>query len=256
MTIQKLTPEISQKMLKEICKMHPDFKRFFLDHDEKIRKINIIWKIDPDSKVEGISSPITYEITLKRYPESREDARVVAHEIIHILIWTEGYPYVMAEPYAASCDHKLDSCAREIQAIIFEPMVEARLKMYFTEICADNQKKSLSAAAKILNRKEEIFKEICDPRALLYYSCLYVKRRRLIEATCCDVEAANRYIKIYEENFQDTIVDCAEQIMSLIHRYDQSPESIKEIFNTILKHPQFCFSFQYQQEFNRFLLEK
>jgi hypothetical protein len=252
----RLEQETTKKMMKQLCDSYPSFKKFYSDNVSEICKIDLKWIIKPDLKVDGISSPITDTITLKKYPETIEDSRIVAHEIVHELIWREGYPYLMADPHTeASICRTLEASAREIQAIIYEPMVEARLKKYFDNLCSDNVKNSMAAAEKMVTEKDRILEEIKNPRALLFYCCQYLKRRLLIEATCNSSDATD-YIRLYEQNFRENIVPCGEKVLSLIERKDHTPQEVKTIFEEILSSKKFSFSYQYQNSFNRFLLTK
>lgn len=250
--ITRLEDETVQKMLLDLGKKHHAFNNFYSENEVGIDKIKINWIIDANSKEEGRSSPITDTITLKKYPESIEDARIVAHEIEHFLIWKQGYPYVMADiHFDIPIVHKI---ATVLQAMVLEPIVESRLKKYFERLCSDNQKDAMNGLKKLIKDKETVLVEITDCQALLYYSCLYVKRRLLIEAAC-DNDEADEYIHMYNDNFGENIVPCAEKIIVLIKKNDlNSPKSVKIILERIIQNMNFGLSYQYQEKFNRFVI--
>lgn len=254
MPITRLENGAAQKMLSDLNKKYPTFRDFYTENRGEIDAIRINWIINANSKVVGISSPITDSITLKNYPKSKRNARIVAHEIEHLLLWKEGYPYLMADPHTeAPLRRKLESMARVLQEIIFEPMVESRLKKYFEGLCTEHQKYAMSGFKKTIENKDKILVEIEDSRALLYYSCLYVKRRLLIESTCDNDEAAE-YIGKYEDNFGENIIPCAEKMMARIKKSDLSPESVKIILEKIIQNENFGFCYRKEEEFNRLVL--
>lgn len=245
-----------QKMLLDLCKKHRAFNDFYSENEADLGRLKINWIINAKIRGEGIASPITDTITLKKYPESIEDARIVAHEIEHLLIWNRGYPYVISDIHGdVVVVRKRDKFAKVIQDIIFEPMVESRLKKYFGRLCSDNLKDAMGGLTKLIKRKEEILVEINDSRALLYYSCLYVKRRLLIKVTC-DNDEVDEYIRMFNDNFSENIVPCAEKIISLIKKNDlNSSKSVKIILEKIIQNRKFGFSYQYQEKFNRFVID-
>jgi len=244
-------------MVLNLCKKHSAFNDFYEDNKVDIEKIKINWTIFADSKEVGISSPLADTIILKKYPKSLEDARIVAHEIEHLLIWKEGYPSIMADPHNDDeVYQRIQRLARVLQEPVFEPMVESRIKKYFKKLCSENQKYAMKGLTKLTDDKEKIVLQIQDCRSLLYYSCLYVQKRRVIEATC-DSSKADEYIRKFNDNFGGTIVPCAEKILSLIKQNTtHTPESVKMIFRGILQNKNCAFSYRYQEEFNRFVIDR
>ncbi|MFA6363697.1 hypothetical protein [Methanoregula sp.] len=251
----KLKDSSAQIMLSNLSKKHSAFNDFYSDNKADINKININWTISTESKKEGTSSPVTDTIILKKYPKSLEDARIVAHEIEHLLIWKEGYPYVIADPHAdVEVYRQLHQLAQVIQEPVFEPMVESRLKKYFKKLCSDNHTSAMKGLTKLIENKEKILPELNDCRNLLYYSCLYVQKCLLLESTC-DKDKAEEYILKFNSNFGETILPCAEKILSLIKKNNtRSPESVKIILESILQNRKFGFDYRYQEEYNRFSL--
>jgi hypothetical protein len=248
----KLDDETVQKMLLDLCKKHRAFNEFHSENKAEIALIKINWIIYENSNEEGSASRITDTITLKKYPESIKDARIVAHEIEHLLIWNQGYPYVMADVHTNV--FIVRELATVLRAMIFEPLVESKLKKYFKRLCSDNQKDSMKELKKLIKNKENILVKIKNSQALLYYSCLYIKRRQLVESTCNNDEA-NEYIRIYSENFGTNIVPCAEKIISLMKKHDpNSPNSVKIILEKIIQNRKFGLGYKYEEKFNRFVI--
>ncbi|MEN6395548.1 MAG: hypothetical protein ABFC78_03585 [Methanoregula sp.] len=217
----------------------------------------INWVISANAKKEGNSSPVTDTIILKKYPKSVEDARVVAHEIEHLLIWKEGYPYVMADPHMDNTLYRtLQQLAAVLQESVFEPMVESRLKKYFKKSCADNLTSAMKGLAKLKENKEKIIPELDDSRKLLYYSCMYVEKYLVLESTC-DKAKVDEYTRKFENNFGDTILPSADQIISLIKKNTtRTPESVRIILESILRSKTYGFGCRYQEEFNRFVIDR
>jgi len=244
-------------MLTNLSKKYPAFADFYSANKADIEKITITWVIASNAKTEGSSSPTMDTITLKKYPKSLEDARVVAHEIEHLLIWKEGYPYVMADSTAdAEAYLRLHPLAQVIQDLVFEPMVESRIKKYFKKSCADNYTSAMKGLAKLIESKEKIVPELGDPRNLLYYSCLYVQKRLLLESTC-DTVKADDYTRKFTTHFGDTILPCAEKILALIKKNtSRSPESVRQIFESILWNRNCAFGYRYYEEFDRFVIDQ
>jgi hypothetical protein len=255
--LRKLSDSTGRVMLSNLCKKHSAFNDFYLENKADIDKLTINWTINANSKKESNSSPITGTIILKKFPRSLEDARIVAHEIEHLLIWKEGYPYIMADPHTdVPAYQRLHQVAMVLQEPVFEPMVESRIKKYFRKLCSDNQKYAMKGLSKFIEDKDKILLQIEDCRELLYYSCFYVERRLTIESTC-DKDKAEEYIRKFNTNFGDTIVPCAEKIYSLIKKNTtRSPESVRIIFESILQNRNCEFSYYYQEESKRFVIER
>jgi hypothetical protein len=244
-----------KQLLAELCKKYTAFNNYYTGIKREFDGLNIKWKIDPKSAEEGISSPITNTITLKRYPESIRDARTVAHEIEHHLIWNRGYPYVMANINPDKLRTRRMRIAKALQAMIYEPMVESRLKHFFENLCSEHQKNAMNELQKRITEKNNILDDISNPLGLLYYSCLYIKYHRLIEATC-DNDESIEFSRQYKEHFGKNIVPCAEKILALISTEGfNSPASVKKIFEIILQNRIFGLTYTYQTEFNRYIID-
>jgi len=247
------------KMLSALCKSSSEFKRYYTDHKQSIEKLHLKWYIDATLKnKKGYASPLTMEITLSNYPKSQEDGRIVAHEIEHLLIWNRGYPYVTVDPHDMLGPHKdptIRNLGISIQGMIFEPMVEMRIKDYFENLCQSHQKNAINWLSKLTKNKNDILVEINSPRALLYYSCLYVKNRLLIEVTG-ESNDSNEYARLFNENFGDSIAPCAEKILALIKTNAPiTPTSVKIILERLLQCKKFDLSYQEQVTFNRFVIK-
>ena len=243
------------QLLKDLCNKHPSFNNFYLENKAAIDDLKIKWVIDQNCKEEGISSPILDTITLRKYPVSIDDARIVTHEIEHHLIWKRGFPYVMADLNPNKSRKVRERLARALAGMIYEPMVEAKLKHFFENLCDDHQKNALTELRKRVAEKKVIHEQILDPIALLYYSCLYVKYLRLMRATCDNEETAE-FIRGYKEHFGENIVVCAEKIITLIEANGiNSPASVKMILETIIKNRKFGLTYKFQEHFKRFIID-
>ncbi len=244
-------------MVSNLGKKHPAFAEFYSANKDDIDKITITWMINSNVKNDGNASPVMDTITLKKYPKSLEDARIVAHEIEHLLIWKEGYPYVMADSHAdTEAYRRLHPLAQVIQGTVFEPMVELRIKKYFKTLAADNYTSAMKGLAKLIENKEKILPELDDPRNLLYYSCLYVQKRLLLESTCGTIKADEYTVK-FTSHFGETILPCAEKVLALIKKNTTcSPESVRQIFESILWNRNCAFGYRYYEEFDRFLIDR
>lgn len=271
MTSYKITPQLHKKgrfpldentvskMLFDLCKNSFEFNEYYTEHKPSIDKLHIKWYIDPNLKTKkGYASPLTTEITLVAYPISRDDGRIVAHEIEHLLIWNQGYPYVIVDPYdrlKSPRDPTLNNLGLSIQGMIYEPMVEFRLKKYFKNLCLSHQKNATDWLFKLKEKKLAVIDEIKTPRALLYYSCVYVKNCYLIKATGESKDSAE-FVRAFNGNFGDTIAPCAEKIFSLIKtNMPIVPSSVEIILKTILGCEKFELSYQEQVSFNRFVIK-
>jgi hypothetical protein len=244
-------------MLSTLEKKYPAFADFYSANKPDIDKITITWVIDSTAKKDGMTSPATDTIILKKFPKSPEGARIVAHELEHLLIWKEGYPCIIANPQAdADTYRQLEPLAQVIQEPVFEPMVEWRIKKYFKKSCADHHASAMKGLAKLIENKAKILPELNDPRKLLYYSCLYVQKRLVLEATC-DPGKADEYTRKFTTHFGDTILPCAEKVLALIQKHTtRSPESVREIFEGILWNRNCAFGYRFYEEFDRFVLDR
>jgi len=244
-------------MLSTLVKKYPAFADFYSARKDDIDKLTITWLIDSTAKKEGDTSPSTDTITLKKFPKSPEGARLVAHEIEHLLIWKEGYPYIMADSHGDEEVYlRLQPLARVIQEPVYEPMVEARIKKYFKKSCADNHASAMKGLAKLIENKEKILPELDDPRNLLHYSCLYVQKRLVLESTC-DIAKADEYTRRFSLHFGETILPCAEKILAVIKKNTtNSPESVREIFESILWNRNCAFGYRFFEEFDRFVIDR
>ncbi|MFA5331844.1 MAG: hypothetical protein WC342_05650 [Methanoregula sp.] len=240
-----------------LCKKHSAFADFYSDNKTGIESISITWTINSHAKKEGNSSPATNTIILQRYPKSLDDARIVAHEIVHLLIWNEGYPSVVADPHIdGEGSRPLQQFALVFQEPVFEPMVESKLKKYFKKQCADNSTSAMKGLAKLLENKENVLVEIADRRNLLYYSCVYAKWRLLLEATC-DKDKTDEYVRKFTIHFGETILPCAEKVVDLIRtNTTRSPEPVRIIFETLLQNKNGEFNYYYLGESNRFVIDR
>lgn len=251
----RLSDPAARVMLANLCKKHSAFGDFYSDNKSRIESLSVTWTINSYAKNEGISSPATNTIILKRYPKSLADARIVAHEIVHLLIWNEGYPTIVADPRSDDEDsRRLDRFALVLLEPVFEPMVESGIKKYFRKLCAENATSAKKGLAKLIEHKETILAETADSRTLLYYSCMYARWRLLLESTC-DKESADEYVRRFTLHFGETIVPAAEEIVELIRsNTTRSPESVRVIFETLLKNGK--FTYYYQEDSNRFVIEE
>ena len=253
----KLKGHLAGIMLANLGKKYDGFADFYSAKKDDIDKITITWMIDSAIKNNGNTSPVTDSITLKKYPKSPEDARIVAHEIEHLLIWKEGYPYIMAGNCAdAETCRRLQVLARVIEGTVYEPMVESEIKKYFKKMCADNHPSAMKGLSKLIENKKKILPELDDPRKLLYYSCLYVQKRRLLESTC-DIGKADEYTRRFTIHFGETILPCAEKVLAVIKKNTtNSPESVRQIFESILWNRNCAFGYRYFEEFDRFVIDQ
>lgn len=253
----RLTDSAARLMVSNLCKKHSAFLAFYSDNKTAIDAITITWTINGYARKEGNSSPATNTIILKKYPKSPEDARIVAHEIVHLLLWNEGYPYIVANPQTDDDSPRLfHDLALALQEPVYEPLVESRIKKYFRKLCSDNAKDAIKGLSKFIENKENVHVKIADPRSLLYYSCGYAKWCLLLEATC-DKEKTAEYSRKFTHHFGSDIVPCAEKIVAAIKKYSTcSPESVIMIFETLLQDDAWKFDYQYQDEFNRFVINR
>jgi len=246
-------------MLSDLCKNSSEFKRYYTDHKLSIEKLHLKWYIDATLKnKKGYASPLTKEITLSNHPKSQEDGRIVAHEIEHLLIWSRGYPYVIVDPNDMLGPYKdptIRNLGTILQGMIFEPMVEMQIKGYFENLCQSHQKNAINWLLKLIKNKHNILVEIKSSRALLYYSCLYVKNRLLIEVTG-ESNDSSEYVHLFNENFGDAIAPCAEKILALIKKNAPfTSDSVKIILEKLLQCKKFDLSYQEQVTFNRFVIK-
>ncbi len=244
-------------MLADLCRKYPAFDTFYSDNKANIDKIDITWEISATAKNEGTSSPVTNTIVLKKYPKSPEDARIVAHEIEHLLIWEQGYPYIIADLHAdGELYRRLHQSAQVIQGTVFEPMVESKLKKYFKNMCTGNHTSAMKGLSKLIENKEKVIPELEEPRALLYYSCLYVQKRQILELTCT-TDKTDEYTRRFTTHFGGNILPCADKILALIKKNTpRSPESVRIILSGILQNRNCEFGCRYQEEFNRFVIDR
>jgi len=253
----RLKGHLAGIMLATLGKKHPDFADFYSAKKAGIEKITITWLIDSKSKYDGVASPVTDTITLKKFPKSPSDARIVARELEHLLIWKNEYPYIMAGTSAdAETCQRLQVLARVIEGTVYEPMVESEMKKYFKKLCAENYPSAMKGLAKLIENKEKILPEVNNPRNLLYYSCLYVQKRRLLESTC-DADKVEEYTRRFSLHFGGTILPCAEKILAVIAKNTtRSPDSVRQIFDNILWNRNCAFGYRYFEEFDRFVIDE
>jgi hypothetical protein len=252
-----VAPSIVRIMFADLCRKYPAFDTFYSDNKADIDKTGITWEITATAKNEGTSSPVTNSIVLKKYPRSQEDARTVAHEIEHLLIWEQGYPYVIADIHADDeLYYRLHQSAQAIQGTVFEPMVESKTKKYFKNVCAVNHTSAMKGLSKLIENKEKIIPELEEPRALLYYSCLYVQKRQILELTCT-TDKTDEYTRKFAVHFGETILPCADKITDLIKKHTtRSPDSVRMILSGILRNRNCDFGYRWQDEFNRFVIDR
>ena len=252
-----VAPSIVRIMFADLCRKYPAFDAFYSDNKADIDKINITWEITATAKNEWSSSPVLNTIVLKKYPKSPDDARIVAHEIEHLLIWEQRYPYIIADMHAGDeLYHRLDQSAQVIQGTVFEPMVESKLKKYFKNVCPGNHTSSMKGLSKLIENKEKLIPELEDPRALLYYSCLYVQKRQILEITCT-TDKTDEYTRKFAMHFGETILPCADKITDLIKKHTtRTPDSVRMILSGILRNENCAFGYRWQDEFNRFVIDQ
>jgi hypothetical protein len=253
----KLKGHLAGIMLATLGKKYPDFADFYAAKKTEIEKITITWMVDAKQKTDGSASPVTNTITVKKFPKSPDDARTVARAIEHLLIWNRGYPYILA---GDSADEKtirqLGELATVIEGTVYEPMVESEIKKYFNKTGAENYLSATKGLAKLIENRQKILPEVTDPRNLLYYSCLYVQKQRLLESTC-DAGKVEEYTRRFATHFGDTILPCADKILSVIAKHTtRSPESVGEIFESILWNRNCAFAYRYFPEFDRFVIDQ
>ena len=153
-TSTRLADDVVKKMLDQL-KKYPPFNNFYSENKIDIDKLKINWNIYEKMRENGVASPTSNSITLKKYPRSIADARIVAHEIEHLLIWNFlKYPYIFSGIQGDDAvRNERKKFVRGLHDIIFEPMVEARLKKYFENLCSDNQKNSMNKLNRINEKK-------------------------------------------------------------------------------------------------------
>jgi hypothetical protein len=248
-----LDTDTVRKMLSDLCETFYEFNEFYTENKSNIERLSIKWYIDRSKKKgEGSADPITDEIVVYDYPKSIEDSHLIAHEIEHFLIWNEGFPYIMVGLHEKKSVH-LEG--KKITEIIFEPLVEMRLKKYFGFLSEYHQRKAIEGLEKIKRDVDNGFIRINSCPILLYYSCVYLKRRLLIEATGENTDS-NEYIRLVNDAFGNSIVPCAEKLLKIIRLNSPiTPSSVKLILDQIFHCKKIGLTYREETLFNRLVIQ-
>jgi hypothetical protein len=158
-------------LLTNLIRLSVPFGNFYKNERGKIRK-SLYW-VDNDisSRELNISLPEghlaraikaidgTWLIILKQSPLQGEDASIVAHELAHIVLDSEGFPFIETTlDYRGDPD--FESLAFSLNNLLQDPLVIIKLQSYGFELYKeyyDECQEAISALKKVNGRPDGIF---------------------------------------------------------------------------------------------------
>ena len=236
-------------ILNDLSTKSPEFRTFY-ESEKKNFFENIVWlKANP-----SFASSLAYQmgqhgkfvqlmhkgttekfLILDEIPPKTEGSILVAHELMHTVVFNEGFPQVGAiksEAISSEIWHANSIIASKLTSMIHDILVDSRLKMYgfnFTPLLERKYKGHINS---MKNRSEKSLDRINYTLTLFDYVLAILQGMVILE------EENTNYIH-YKKKFSEIFPKIAKEGQMLVSAiqatgYD-TPEQVKCIYQNIMK---------------------
>lgn len=139
-------------VLSDILKISPEFQRFYDGERSKIttplfwaHEVNLPVGIDYRSTRITNETQVVSILRLRYIPVRPEDARMIAHEIEHFVLDTEGFPLV-------GSSNQFEVLSSALNSMVADPIVDSRLQQFGFDLLPDYKKDIVSMRSQLENR--------------------------------------------------------------------------------------------------------
>lgn len=189
---------------------------------------HVHWAHDPSLPKDGAKASVSNTgilvIRLSRIPPASEDAVIVAHELVHLVL-TQQFPSVMAF-------EKHRAFGASLNSMLHDPLVEARLAAYGF----DTRQKFEEERRNDIRQLERISQSPSDRLTRLEWAFNYVQN--MLDWKALQVrgkDATNPFHPWFDSRYPDIAIE-AKKLLALVERAGfDTPEKMRRLLEEIIE---------------------
>jgi hypothetical protein len=208
-----------------------EFKTFY--ENERIKIIEPLrWVLDhflPEGVRARVSTEINtgkiFFIRLPRIPPNLKDAFIIAHELGHIVLFTEGYSGVLYQ------DTKYENISASLGSMIHDLLVNSKLKMYGFDLLEEFNIEAEESKRNLLCYSVAPTDRLGQIKWIFNY-CGKLLDWQFISGN----ESDKHEFHLWFEQRYPSIVDEAKNLLTLVKKLGyETPPKVTQLFNEIIR---------------------
>ena len=203
------------------------FRSFYQQEIDRLSLLNIQWALNPDSAnhMQTLITPEVNYVVVKKMPIPTKDAYGVAHELMHLILYKEGFPGLFCTREGIQDAYNFE-LASYVNNAILDQSVDKRLGSYGFDLWENYFKMSKDQKRTF----QDLNPNQTAPRKKLDFASLYILKALGWDVACqLSSRENNEFIEWFEGLFPD-ISQEAQKLLVFIRKtgYD-TPEQVSTI---------------------------